>query len=263
MQRGCGIFHLSLKDSEKNFINDFDGGRFIQQSYYGNDDGSEWPGAGEGGKSRPWKWNPVQGTCYDNTPSRVNKWGSTSTCFRSFVTPRHWATCALLEDVALEQTVCLLSGNHATIVKCHFTMVYNGTTKHDSTHHEMPAIFLHSSLNVLKAYTGNAPWTNDTLSDITPPKQSEAIKNSYQKVTECWAAYVGSDNTGVGVLFPGTTDITMYVYAVDGNEHASCSYFAPIRTYGLTPGQKVEYDFYIAIGALDDIRKWFSDINNA
>lgn len=31
----------------------YDCGRYIQQSYYGKEDGSNWNGT-------PWRWNPVQ-----------------------------------------------------------------------------------------------------------------------------------------------------------------------------------------------------------
>lgn len=49
--RGCGISWLGRGGSGENLLNAYDCGRFIQQSYYGADDGSDWNG-------QPWRWNP-------------------------------------------------------------------------------------------------------------------------------------------------------------------------------------------------------------
>ena len=54
---GAAIGWMSLSGSEKNLVNHFDRGRLIQQSYYGNADGSLWD-------KQPWNWNPVQGGHY-------------------------------------------------------------------------------------------------------------------------------------------------------------------------------------------------------
>jgi hypothetical protein len=51
---GCAIGYFSAAASAKNLLNNFDRGRFVQQSYYGDPDGSFWAG-------KPWRWNPVQG----------------------------------------------------------------------------------------------------------------------------------------------------------------------------------------------------------
>ena len=51
---GGAIGYLSPAQSSHNLLNHFDHGRLIQQSYYGDRDGSTWAG-------KPWRWNPVQG----------------------------------------------------------------------------------------------------------------------------------------------------------------------------------------------------------
>jgi hypothetical protein len=50
---GGGIAHISSPKNGKNVLNAYDLGRYIQQSYYGKEDGSNWNG-------QPWRWNPVQ-----------------------------------------------------------------------------------------------------------------------------------------------------------------------------------------------------------
>jgi hypothetical protein len=247
LQLGSGIFYISEASSSKSLVNSYDGGRFIQQSYYGNEDGSVWPGMGN------WRWNPVQGSSYDNQASRINAWGATETCFRSTVTPRNWAGTNIVEDVVMEQTVCLVE---PTVAKCHFSMTYKGQVRHEVRHQEVPAVFVDRSLSKLMTYIGSSPWTNQPLSNIAPPP-SNPPKNSYNEtIAENWVAWVNDDDYGVGVCFPHTAHITMYIYeAGDGN--ASTCYVAPLWTKAINPGDKWEYDVYIAIGKLDNIRTWF------
>src|SRR6478672_8015501 len=52
--RGAAIGYFALARDKRNLLNHHDEGRFIQQSYYGDADGSMW------GK-KPWRYNPVQG----------------------------------------------------------------------------------------------------------------------------------------------------------------------------------------------------------
>lgn len=44
MERGGSIFHFSDVDTKRNLLNHADEGRFMQQSYYGEADGSNWNG---------------------------------------------------------------------------------------------------------------------------------------------------------------------------------------------------------------------------
>ena len=54
MDRGGAVFHFSEVNTKRNLLNHADEGRFIQQSYYGEADGSDWNG-------QSWVWNPIQG----------------------------------------------------------------------------------------------------------------------------------------------------------------------------------------------------------
>ena len=53
---GGSVFYLSASKPHRNLLNHYDRGRFVQQSYYGDADGSKWV-------NKPWRWNPVQGRC--------------------------------------------------------------------------------------------------------------------------------------------------------------------------------------------------------
>ena len=52
--RGACIGFFGETGTERNVLNHYDHGRFIQQSYYGDPDGSDWNG-------KPWRYNPIQG----------------------------------------------------------------------------------------------------------------------------------------------------------------------------------------------------------
>ena len=52
--RGACIGYFAQSKTRRNLLNNYDEGRFIQQSYYGRPDGSRWNG-------KPWVYNPVQG----------------------------------------------------------------------------------------------------------------------------------------------------------------------------------------------------------
>ena len=68
---GGSVFYLSESVPRRNLLNGFDRGRFIQQSYYGDSDGSRW---GE----REWRWNPVQGGDYKGLAAGLIEHTSTS-----------------------------------------------------------------------------------------------------------------------------------------------------------------------------------------
>jgi hypothetical protein len=51
---GACIGFLSAGKISPNILNSYDRGRFVQQSYYGDPDGSMW-------NKNPWRYNPVQG----------------------------------------------------------------------------------------------------------------------------------------------------------------------------------------------------------
>lgn len=82
--RGGAICHLSRTSDGINLLNAYDCGRFIQQSYYGREDGSDWNG-------QPWKWNPVQGGSWQNQPANVHKCCAEGGALVTVVNPRNWA----------------------------------------------------------------------------------------------------------------------------------------------------------------------------
>jgi hypothetical protein len=63
------------------------------------------------------------------------------------------------------------------------------------------------------------------------------------------------------MLFPGTDRITTYRFKGPlGPQGGGCSYFAPIRTMAVTPGLVFEYNAYLTIGEIDEMRARFKPI---
>ena len=62
--RGSCIGFFGNSKSKRNVLNHYDHGRFIQQSYYGDLDGSNWNG-------KEWRYNPIQGGSWQGKDARV------------------------------------------------------------------------------------------------------------------------------------------------------------------------------------------------
>lgn len=135
----------------------YDCGRFIQQSYYGCDDGSDWCG-------RPWRWNPVQGGSWQNAPARVLQCGVEDGRIVSEVHPRNWAGQQLLEDVVMRSDINV-AGDH---IHVRFGFRHDGSTAHPVRIQELPAIFVSRRLSQLTFYDGPEPWQGKALQVKTP-----------------------------------------------------------------------------------------------
>ncbi|NJR42503.1 MAG: hypothetical protein HC767_07410 [Akkermansiaceae bacterium] len=160
------MLFLGQSGSTRNLLNHYDRGRLVQQSYYGDSDGSLWD-------KRPWRYNPVQGGDYRGKSSRLIELCSDSTSLYSKSVPLHWATGAELPECLMEQWVKL----EGSLVHARFQMTYSGTTTHSAHHQEIPAIFVDASLATLVTYTGLAPWTGAELTRRAPGTSNEYIKS--------------------------------------------------------------------------------------
>ncbi len=225
----------------RNLLNHFDKGRLVQQSWYGDEDGSVW-------NKQPWRWNPVQGGDWKGNPARILDLKPGKDRLFARTMGRNWAGCTDLPEATFEETI-RLDGDLARI---RFVFRYTGTKHHASRHHEIPAIFLEPDLESLVTYTGDRPWTGGAL-DRTKP----GWPNETRRMTENWAAYVGADGTGVGAYVPQATELTCYRFGDGKAEHGSCSYFAPLLTAAVVPGFTFTYDVVLTIGTPEQIRARF------
>lgn len=236
---GGAIGHLSDQRDGRNMLDHFDHGRMIQQSYYGDADGSMWA-------EQPWRYNPVQGGGYRGEPAEVVELVAGDATALVTTVPRHWATGLPLRECTMQQRLTL----KGPILEVQYRFDYRGTKTHAARHQETPAVFLAPRLHTLVTYAGEAAWQGKPLSQWMPGWPNEAAT-----LSENWAAYVGDDGVGLGVLVPGVTEATCYRFAAAG---AACSYIAPVQTFALTPGLTFTYTAYFTVGDAPTIRERFA-----
>ena len=239
---GGGIAHLSSRKSDFNVLNHYDHGRLIQQSYYGDKDGSHWA-------DKPWRYNPVQGGDYKGNAAKLIDFKSTDAAASTKTIPRHWAAGQLLEDCTMEQWIKL----DGPIVQVRFRFRYRGSKTHQPRHQETPAVFVSPKLSTLITYSGQKPWTGAPLTRKKP-----GWPNEYVALPENWAAYVDQNGNGIGVYVPDSTEATCYRFP--GRLGSDCSYLAPLRTFAITPNLSFSYVAYFTLGNAETIRKRFTQL---
>lgn len=245
LSSGGSIFWFSELPNDRNLLNHHDRGRFIQQSYYGKEDGSKWV-------EKPWRWNPVQGGDYRGKPARLVETRVSKDEIYVNSVPINWAGGQELDECRMEEWISL-KGKIACI---RFRFTYRGDATHPPRHQELPAVFVDYTLSDLVYYQGKSPWTAGELR-----KESPGWPNQYRETDEEWAGFTGPDGRGLGVYFPGTRQITCYRYPGEsGPRGGACSYFAPIQTLAITPGFVHDYKIYLSIGSAAEMRERFDQV---
>lgn len=254
LTRGGGICHFSDSLKKTNLLNHYDTGRFVQQSFYGDSDGSDWNGT-------PWNYNPVQGGGWKGNAAKIVTQSISDTKIMVQTEPVHWASCEPLPECLMTENI-VLEDNYA---KIEYRFTYSGGKTHKARHQEMPAMFVDWGFNHLVYYAGSSPWTGGALTDLTVEAQSmSSIKNLYlgtsKALTEPWYAWTDDSGYGIGIYTPGTTMCTYYRVGSGpgGANSASCSYVAPIRTLALPSA--ISYTVYLTTGTVDEIRATFDKI---
>lgn len=248
LESGGSIFHFSEVEAPRNLLNHFDRGRFIQQSFYGDEDGSVWAG-------NPWRWNPVQGGDYLGNPATLLDHSATTSTITTRTIPRNWAGGETISDCLMEADISL----HGPVVHIQYRFVYTGTESHAPRHQEMPAVFVDYDLPHLVFHDGGDPWTGGELRTVVP-----GWPNEYHRSTGEWSAFTDDSGWGIGVYMPGTQRLTCYRFrGPAGPEGSGCSYVAPIRTLAVEPGLDLRYDVYLTIGTVEEIRERFGEIRRS
>ncbi len=243
---GGAIGYIRPTDLDYNLVNHEDNGRLIQQSFYGDFDGSKWG-------SREWHYNPVQGGDHKGVNSDILDFNVSGT--KAFVktVPRHWASGQLLTECNMTQSIEL----EGPVLKIHYGFEYWGDELHQPRHQETPAVFAIEELDTFVTYDGEEPWTDQPLKIWKP-----SWPNEYTNISENWAAYVGKDGRGIGIFVPGVVLATCYRFPGKGFfKIKKVSYVAPLQTFGLYPGLSISYDVYITTGNVEEIRKRFREIH--
>jgi hypothetical protein len=244
--RGSAIGYFSLTKDPRNLLNHQDEGRFIQQSYYGDSDGSMW------GKTT-WRYNPVQGGSYKGEDSKTLDFRKTNTELFAKVEPLRWASAQPCPEAIMQEWITL----DGPVARVRMRMDYTGPTNKAKAHQEMPAMFVDYALSHLM-FEHDGKLVKHAPVDLGKDLKPEGIR-----YTGGWLAFVDDKNFGIGIRTPGTDEAVTYRHRGNGKtgpDGSACSYVAPVRTIQLEKGTVVDYEFYLTIGTLDEIRARFERI---
>lgn len=240
---GGAIGYLSPRDSDRNLLNHYDRGRLVQQSYYGDEDGSRWG-------DQAWRYNPVQGGDYQGHPAELLEFKATATTAYARTRPRNWAGGQLLNECELEQWVEL----DGPLVRLKFAFSYRGAQTHAVRDQETPAMFVAPELQTLVSYTGKQPWTDAPLTTRQPGWPNESVQ-----LDEHWVAWVDEQNAGIGLYVPRADSATCYRYR--GGSGSDCSYVAPLQRFALKPDLAFSYEAWLTTGTADAMRQRFRELH--
>ena len=238
---GAALGWLSESGRDENILNRFDLGRYVQQSWYGASDGSDWNG-------KPWRWNPVQAGNWQNAPAELTSFSLNGFTIESASVPVHWATGELLREVKLRQKIVLQD----FMVRIDYEMDYSGTVTHPLQDQELPAVFVNAGYPNLHFIAPGEP---------EPKTLVPGWPNERYEIAQPWVAYTDKTNRGIGILVPGIETITCYRAEGDPNNRAksACSYVAPVKQLVIKPGFAYRYTVYLTLGTLPEIRHRFAE----
>ena len=244
--RGSAIGYFALSKDQRNLLNHHDEGRFIQQSYYGDPDGSKWA-------KKPWVYNPVQGGSYKGEDAKTLDFKATKTQLYAKIEPLRWASAQACPEAIMQQWITL----NGAVAKIRMRLDYTGPTQQRNAHQEMPAMFVDYALPHLM-FEKDGKLVKHKPVDLGKNMRLEGISYSGH-----WLAFVDDNNFGIGIHTPGTEKAVTYRHRGNGStgpNGSACSYVAPIRQFQLTNGLVFEYEFSITIGTLDEIRERFAKL---
>ncbi|HNW58924.1 MAG TPA: hypothetical protein PKI62_04565 [bacterium] len=256
LTRGGAICYLSPSGSERNLVNIFDEGRYIQQSYYAGK-ALDRKAEGQSPKWSPWCWNPIQvGDEFRNRAKILEYRHDGDSLFVKCI-PMQWDMNNRPAEAEMEQRV-LLIGNVLQVrckLVCHRTDTVYG--EGELVDQELPAVYPISALYRLYAYLGQKPFTLDTLSALKVNYLQEGFWGRYPAVGEHWMAFVDAQGWGMGVYNAHCSEFLAGIAGQAGGEATSgaTSYIAPLRKEALGRRSVYDYEYAIIVGQVDEIRQ--------
>ncbi len=119
-----------------------------------------------------------------------------------------------------------------------------------------PAVYPVSALNNLYSYLGNSPFTNASLDKPKVINLSNGFWGIYKNVSEHWMAFVDENLWGIGIYNPKCDNFLAGMSGSPGKEatDSSTSYIAPVKKEILSKNCVFEYEYFLIIGTLSEIR---------
>jgi len=264
LTRGGAINYISTSGTTRNIVNIHDEGRYIQQSYYAGNKLNRIKD-GQNPNWSPWPWNPIQvGDSFKNRAEILECSKNENTLYVKCI-PMLWdmnnsAAEAIMEQWTTVKGNVIKVRNKLTIKRT--DTIYGDNIPSDQ---ELPAVYPISALKNLYAYFGEVPFTNAPLSNPEVEHLEDGFWGRYNedKVTEHWMAFVDDNKWGIGVYTPITSNFLAGMAGEPGYEStdSQTSYIAPIKTEALSKIAVFEYDYYLVVGNLDEIRSEIYRLN--
>lgn len=257
LTRGGAINYISKSRSTRSIVNIADEGRYIQQSYYAGKTLNRIAD-GQNPAWSPWSWNPIQvGDSYRNRVQILEHSKTGNTLYVKCI-PMLWDMNNKPAEAEMEQWTTL-TGN---VIKVHCKLTCHRTDdiygEGISNHQELPAVYPISALKNLYSYFGKYPFTGAPPDNPMVVNLSSGFWGIYEgdMVTENWMAFVDGNKWGMGVYTPICTNFIAGLAGSPGFEakDGSTSYIAPIKSVVLYKNSIFEYDYYLVIGTLNQIR---------
>src|SRR5262249_15111587 len=129
---------------------------------------------------------------------------------------------------------------------------------------ELPAVYPIAKLPRVVSYTGSQPFTGQPTSDIplAPPPNSPPTWSVWT-TPESWAACINAGNFGVGVYTPGRIRFIGGLAGdpMGGSGSGNTCYLSPLEVAPLDKTNTFEYDYWLTVGTIDEIRQQVYDLN--
>ena len=257
LTRGGAINYISKSGSTRSIVNIADEGRYIQQSYYAGKTLNR-VADGQNPAWSPWSWNPIQvGDSYRNRAQILEHSKSGNTLYVKCI-PMLWDMNNKPAEAEMEQWTTL-TGNVIKVhnkLTCHRTdSIYGEGIKNGQ---ELPAVYPISALKNLYSYFGELPFTSAPLDNPKVVNLSSGFWGRYEgdMVSENWMAFVDNNLWGMAVYTPVCTNFLAGMAGSPGFEakDGSTSYIAPGMQMILNKNTVFEYDYFLIIGNLNQIR---------
>jgi hypothetical protein len=136
-------------------------------------------------------------------------------------------------------------------------MDYTGESQKNTPHQEMPAMFVDFALPHLIFEK------DQKLVRHKPVNLGKNLKPERITYDTNWLAFVDDKDFGIGIYTLGTNKAVTYRHRGNGStgpNGSACSYVAPVRNIKLEKNTAVDYEFYLTIGSLKEIRKRFENL---
>ncbi len=263
LDAGGAITYLSKSGDTNNLVNNWDWGRQIQMSHYSG----PVPYRAAGKEPFPaWRalgWNPVQAGDHYRNPSKIiaDKNDGKSIYIKSI--PMQYALDDVPADCTFECWIRLKG--RAAEVRSQMAVNRADKTQFPARGQELPAVYTVGTLYRLMTYTGDKPFSGDTLRRI---EQSEEEKKRGApwagpiSTTENWAALVNDRDWGIGIWEPGAFNFSggfSGEAGKGGTLDVQTGYVCPNQTEIIDYNITYSYQYVLIVGTLKEIRQHVYD----